>query len=321
MKVLVSGCAGFIGSHVCERLLEMGFSVIGIDNFSKFYSREIKESNLSYLTKHANFHFIELDIRDLKDIKSKLTEKVDFVIHLAAKAGVRPSIIDPESYIDANIKGSQHLLQWMVDVGCKKMFFASSSSVYGNNKNGTALAENQLDGEPISPYAFTKRSTELMNYTYHHLYNIDFINARFFTVYGPRQRPDLAIHKFVKLIDSNKPIEMYGNGSTSRDYTYINDTVDGIINGSQYLLKNTNVFETLNLGNSKPIRLKDLIATIYKQMGIKENVLQKEMQEGDVNITFADITKAKELIGYQPKITLEKGISNFIEWYRKQKNS
>ncbi len=321
MKVLVSGCAGFIGSHVCERLLEMGFSVIGIDNFSKFYSREIKESNLSYLKKHANFHFFELDIRDLKDIKSKLTEKVDLVIHLAAKAGVRPSIIDPESYIDVNIKGSQHLLQWMVDMGCKKMFFASSSSVYGNNKNGTALSENQLDGEPISPYAFTKRSTELMNYTYHHLYHIDFINARFFTVYGPRQRPDLAIHKFVKLIDSNQAIEMYGDGSTARDYTYISDTVDGIISGSKYLLENENIFETLNLGNSKPIKLRNLIGTIYKQMGVSQNVVQKEMQEGDVNITFADITNAKKLIGYQPKVSLEEGISNFIRWYKNLKDN
>ena len=315
-RILVTGCAGFIGSHTTELLLKKGYSVIGIDNFSSFYSREVKEQNLSRFIEHSNFSFFELDIRDKEKIHATLTEKVDLVVHLAAKAGVRPSINYPEKYIDVNLKGTQHMLDWMRKVGCKKMFFASSSSVYGNNKTGEPLQEEEYDVKPISPYAFTKRAAELMNHAYHHLYKMDIINARFFTVYGPRQRPDLAIHKFVKLIANNQPIEMYGDGSTARDYTFVEDTVQGILNGVEYLFNHENVYETINLGNRNPLKLKTLIAMIYDVMGVKPNVEQREMQDGDVNITYANIDKAVDLLNYSPSITMEEGLKKFVEWYR-----
>lgn len=318
MRILLTGCAGFIGSHTCEKLLANGFTVIGVDNFSSFYNRSIKEKNLTQFRNHPNFTFRELDLRDVELLKSTLNDSVDLVVHLAAKAGVRPSILNPSDYIDVNIRGTQNLLQWMVDTNCKKLFFASSSSVYGNNKNGEPVKEGHFDLQPISPYAFTKRSGELMNYTYHHLYNVDVINARFFTVYGPRQRPDLAIHKFVDLISKGQPIHMYGNGDSARDYTFVEDTVKGIYNGVQYLLKNDNVVETVNLGNSTPVPLLTLIKTIYKQLGKDENIIQQGMQDGDVNLTFADISKAKDLLGYQPSVKFEDGIARFIEWYRQQ---
>jgi len=324
MKILITGCAGFIGSHTCEQLLELNHEVIGIDNFSKFYDRSIKENNLSNFVNHPRFTFHEVDIRNKESLYAAIDEQVDLVLHLAAKAGVRPSIKNPEDYVDVNIKGTQHLLQWMVDHSCKKFFFASSSSVYGNNKHGTPLHENELDGEPISPYAFTKRSCELMNYTYHHLYNIDVVNARFFTVYGPRQRPDLAIYKFVDLIYNNEPIQMYGDGSTSRDYTFVSDTVDGILKSVNYLFDHEGVFETLNLGNQNPVQLKALIQLIYNVLEKKENIIQQGMQEGDVNMTYADITKAKELIGYKPAVTMEDGVQQFVRWYldsKKDKDS
>lgn len=320
MKILLTGCAGFIGSHTTEKLLSNGHEVIGLDNFSSFYSKDIKEDNLKAFNNHENFEFIEVDIRNKEKLYDALNKKVDLVVHLAAKAGVRPSINDPEAYIDVNLKGTQHILQWMKDFGVKKMFFASSSSVYGNNDTGGALSEEKYDVKPISPYAFTKRAAELMNHSYHHLYNMDIINARFFTVFGPRQRPDLAIHKFVKKIANGEPIEMYGDGTTARDYTYVSDTVNGIIEGINYLTNNQNVFETINLGNQHPVSLKTMIDVIYQKMNLSPNVIQQEMQDGDVNITYADITKAQNLLNYQPQVSFENGIENFIQWY-KRKNS
>lgn len=320
MKVLLTGCAGFIGSHTCEKLLSKGFSVIGIDNFSAFYDRKIKEKNLDVFRNHPNFTFKELDIRNFNDLNDELVGSVDIVVHLAAKAGVRPSILNPSDYIDVNIKGTQNLLQWMQNRNCKKLFFASSSSVYGNNKNGEAVKEGDFDLQPISPYAFTKRSGELMNYTYHHLYDFDVINARFFTVYGPRQRPDLAIHKFVDLISRDQPIHMYGDGSTARDYTYIEDTVKGIVSGVDYLLANENVVETINLGNQTPVSLLTLIKTIYAQLGKEENIVQQGMQEGDVNLTFANTEKAQKILGYNPTVKLEDGIARFTEWFKQKDN-
>ena len=319
MKVLLTGCAGFIGSHLAEQLLEKGFDVIGIDNFSKFYNKKVKTDNLSGFINHPNFSFHEVDIRNNKQLNSTLIETVDVVVHLAAEAGVRPSIKNPKDYIDVNISGTQHILQWMLDHDCKKLFFASSSSVYGNNEDGNPFVENKLDVKPISPYAFTKRSAELMNHAYHHLHGIDIINARSFTVYGPRQRPDLAIHKFVDLIYNDQPIQMYGDGSTARDYTFVSDTVEGIMASIDYLNRNNSVFETINLGNQKPIQLKGLIELIYQEMEKPSNILQQEMQEGDVNITYADINKAKSLIRYEPKVSIEQGIKQFIQWYLEKK--
>ena len=311
---LVTGCAGFIGSHVCEHLLANGHQVTGIDNFSRFYARNIKERNMSGFFNHSRFAFHEVDIRNKEALFEALPNAFDGVIHLAAKAGVRPSISDPSAYIDVNIHGTHHLLQLMEERGMKKMFFASSSSVYGNQKQ-MPFNEATIEDKPISPYAFTKRAAELMNYTYHHLKGFDIICARFFTVYGPRQRPDLAIHKFVKLVHNGEAIPMFGDGETARDYTFIDDTVKGILGGVNYLQNNDGVYEIINLGNKTPVKLHTLITTIGRSLGKEPEVTRLPMQEGDVDITWADISKAQKLIGYAPEIDIETGIQRFTDWY------
>ncbi|MBT8194945.1 MAG: NAD-dependent epimerase/dehydratase family protein [Bacteroidia bacterium] len=317
-KILVTGCAGFIGSHLCEKLLALNYEVIGIDNFDPFYGKAIKEQNLSEFINHTDFTFLELDLRDYDSLIKNLPKGIQLITHLAAKAGVRPSIENPRDYMQVNVAGTNNVLEAMLEKNIKKLFFASSSSIYGNQKE-VPFKENKIDYQPISPYAFNKRSCELMNFTYHHLHQLDIINARFFTVYGPRQRPDLAIHKFVRLIDENKTIPMFGDGSTSRDYTYISDTISGVVSSIEYLIKNDDVFETFNLGNSTPIQLKELIHTISTAMQKDVQINQLPMQEGDVDITFADINKANDLVGYQPQIKLPEGIKNFIAWYNKKK--
>lgn len=316
MFVLLTGCAGFIGSHLTERLLAEGHTVTGIDNFDPFYPREAKEANLKLLLPHANFHFLELDLVDTAAVMA-LDIKADVVIHLAAKAGVLPSLKDPVAYIDTNIKATNNLLEWMRAKGIVKMLFASSSSVYGNNKK-VPFSETDAVDEQISPYAFTKRSCELMNHSYHHLYGFDILNLRLFTVYGPRQRPDLAIHKFVKMITAGQAITMYGDGSTARDYTYVADTVDGFMKALHYVMSHTKVFEIVNLGNNGPVKLSDLIAAIYTAVGAQPDIIPMPMQPGDVDITYADIAKAKQLFGYQPNTTLQEGLTQFIKWYHER---
>lgn len=314
---LITGCAGFIGSHLAEKLLEQGNNVVGIDNFDSFYGREIKERNLSEALKTQNFTFYELDLKNAEAL-NKIESSVDVVIHLAAKAGVLPSLKDPIAYINDNIVATQNLLNFCKERGIKKFVFASSSSIYGNNKS-IPFNETDLVDQPISTYAASKKSCELLNYTAQHLYNIDVINLRFFTVFGPRQRPDLAIHKFVKLISDDKEIAMYGDGSTGRDYTFISDTVQGIIGACGYILKNSNIYEIVNLGNNKPVKLSDLIHTIEKVMNKKAKIKQMPMQPGDVDITYANIEKAKKLFSYSPSISFEEGVSHFVKWYNEQK--
>ena len=310
--ILVTGCAGFIGSHVCVLLLSKGYQVIGVDNFDPFYARSVKERNLDAFRGHPQFSFYDMDITEgLEEVKEK---NILAVIHLAAKAGVRPSIEDPAGYIKANITGTQKVHEFMLDRSVRKLVFASSSSVYGNNEKKPFGEDDNVDN-PISPYAFTKKAGELMNYTFHHLYNTDVINLRFFTVYGPGQRPDLAIHKFVKNIANDKPVVLFGDGSTARDYTYIDDTVSGIFNALQFCLKNTGLYTTVNLGNNKPVKLKDLVDAIYTGMGKTKNIVYDAMQPGDVEITFADITKAQALFGYKPATDLATGIGKFIDWF------
>ncbi len=310
--ILVTGCAGFIGSHVCTLLLNNGFKVIGVDNFDPFYNRSVKEINLAKFKTHPSFVFYEIDITEGLDA---VTEKdITAVIHLAAKAGVRPSIEDPAGYIKVNITGTQKVHDFMQAQGIKKIVFASSSSVYGNNKKMPFSEDDNVDN-PISPYAYTKKAGELMNYTLHHLYNIDVINLRFFTVYGPGQRPDLAIHKFVKKIANNQPLVLFGDGQTARDYTYVDDTVAGIYSALQYCLNNTGLYTTINLGNNKPVKLNELVDIIYDEMGKEKNVLYQAMQAGDVDITFADITKADKLLNYKPATGMALGIKKFIAWY------
>ncbi len=311
--ILVTGAAGFIGSHLTLFLLDKGHKVIGIDNFDPFYPRSIKEHNLALFLKHPNFSFFESDIRFYSELA--VIPTFGTVVHLAAKAGVRPSIEAPQDYIDTNITGTHNLLKLCVDRGCRKIAFASSSSIYGNSKH-IPFVEEGHEYAPISPYAATKRSNELLNYTYHHLYNLDILNLRFFTVYGPRQRPDLAIHKFVKLISEGKPIPMFGDGSTSRDYTYVSDTVQGIYGAIQYLWSNEGVFDTVNLGNNTPVKLTDLIAGIGAALGVEPIIEQQPMQEGDVEITFANIDKARSLFGYSPDTKIDAGLSKFVQWYR-----
>ncbi|MBS1512380.1 MAG: NAD-dependent epimerase/dehydratase family protein [Bacteroidetes bacterium] len=311
--IVVTGCAGFIGSHVCELLLAKGYKVIGVDNFDPFYNRSVKENNLKNFLAHPGFSFYEADLcNGMEFIKEN---DIHAVIHLAAKAGVRPSLEDPEGYIRANITGTQKVHEFMLKKGIKKLVFASSSSVYGNNKKIPFSETDNVDN-PISPYAFTKKAGELMNYTFHHLYDKDVVNLRFFTVYGPRQRPDLAIHKFVNKIDKNEPITLFGDGSTSRDYTYVEDTVDGILKALQYCINNPGVYTTVNLGNNNPVTLKDLVNTIYSGMNKQPNLIYEPMQPGDVDITFADISKAISLFDYHPATKIEEGISKFISWHK-----
>ncbi|CAN5428929.1 GDP-mannose 4,6-dehydratase [soil metagenome] len=314
--VLLTGCAGFIGSHLTERLLAEGHMVTGIDNFDPFYPRAAKEANLKLLVPQVNFRFIEVDLVDTEAVMA-LDVKADVVIHLAAKAGVLPSLKDPVAYIDTNIKATNNLLEWMRKEGINKMLFASSSSVYGNNKK-VPFSETDTVDEQISPYAFTKRGCELMNYSYHHLYGFDILNLRLFTVYGPRQRPDLAIHKFVKMIKAGEPITMYGDGSTARDYTFVGDTVDGFMKALQYVMGHNKVYEIINLGNNGPVKLSDLINAIYTAVGAQPNIIPMPMQPGDVDITYADIAKAQQLLGYQPITALQEGLNQFINWYNER---
>ena len=311
--ILLTGAAGFIGSNLAEQLLEKGYQVIGLDNFSSFYPRAIKERNLEVLRKNSDFEFFEMDIRDESSLDG--LPSFDLMIHLAAKAGVRPSIDAPQDYIDVNITGTHNLLRLCNSREVKKIVFASSSSIYGNSKH-LPFVEEGYEYEPISPYAFTKRACEHMNFTYHHLYDMDIVNLRFFTVFGPRQRPDLAIHKFVKLLEADQAIPMFGDGSTARDYTFIDDIVSGIMKSVDYVSTNEKVFEIINLGNHTPVKLLDMIHTIARVVGKEAKIEQLPMQDGDVNITFADISKAQRILGYSPETTFEEGISKFYDWHK-----
>jgi len=315
MKILITGVAGFIGSHLCEKLLSKGYSIIGTDNFDDFYSKEIKKANLQFSRLHSDFHFIETDIRNFRDLIKLRNEKIEIVIHLAAKVGVRPSIENPQDYINCNITGTHNILELMKAINCSKLIFASSSSVYGNNKKIPFSETDSVDA-PVSPYAFTKKSCELMNFNYHHLYNSSIVNLRFFTVYGPRQRPDLAIHKFFDKIYKNELIELYGDGKTGRDYTYIEDIVNGIILSVEFINSQTHpVYEIINLGNNHPVQLSDLIHAIKIVIGKPVKTTNLPMQQGDVDLTFADISKAKRLLNYLPVTTLSDGLHKFKTWY------
>jgi UDP-glucuronate 4-epimerase len=313
MEILITGAAGFIGSHLSEKLLGEGHVITAIDNFDPFYPRAIKLNNIEACLKSKNFRLHEGDITEISSVIGEGNYKPDLVIHLAARAGVRPSIDNPSAYIATNVKGTFSVLEWMRKQGCRKMIFASSSSVYGNN--AIPFTEKDSVDAPISPYAFTKKSGELLNHTYHHLYGFSIINLRFFTVYGPRQRPDLAIHKFFRLIKENKAIDIYGDGSTGRDYTYIDDIVSGISSSIERINKPESLYEIINLGNSKPVLLTELVEAIENTVGRKAERKYRPMQEGDVDRTFADITQAKEKLGYSPSTSLAIGLQSFLKWY------
>lgn len=337
MNYMVTGGSGFIGSHLVEYLLRSGHSVINIDNFDDFYDYRIKVRNtlestgkflefsfsekehdiekVIFETTSENYRLYYQDIRDKSGLEEIFkTHKIDMVIHLAALAGVRPSIERPVDYEEVNVRGTLNLWEICRDFKVKKFICASSSSVYGNNEKFPFSEKDRVD-EPISPYAATKRAGEILGHVYHHLYGIDMIQLRFFTVYGPRQRPDLAIHKFTKLISTHQPIPFYGEGSTARDYTYIEDIIEGILKSAHYLEQNNDVYEILNLGENKVITLNEMLSSIEENLEIKANRQQLPMQPGDVLLTNADIEKARSLIGYHPTTNFQNGIKKFVEWF------
>lgn len=317
---LITGGAGFIGSSLSEKLIKEGNKVVTIDNFCDFYNPIIKENNVKELIKNPNFKLYRNDIRDRESVKRIFEENnIDIVMHLAAMAGVRPSIENPVLYQEVNCMGTQNILEEMKSHNVKNLVMASSSSVYGNCKK-VPFKENMIVDFAISPYAATKKANEVMTHVYHKLFDMNVIMLRFFTVYGPKQRPDLAINKFTRLMLEDKEIPMFGDGTTSRDYTYIDDIVDGIIKSCNYVLNNKNVYEILNLGNSSPVSLKEMINTIGQAVGVEPKIKQLPMQPGDVDRTFADILKAKELIEYNPKTSFKEGIENFVEWYKINKD-
>lgn len=319
--ILVTGGAGFIGSSLCEDLLKKNNKVLIIDNFNNYYNPIIKENNIEEIIKTCKVNNIDLenlkvfrgDIRDKEFLEEVFLNNIDSIVHLAAMAGVRPSIKDPELYYDVNITGTLNLLEKCREKNIRNFIFASSSSVYGNNKK-VPFSENDFVDNPISPYAATKKSGELLCYTYHSLYNINIACLRFFTVYGPRQRPDLAIYKFTELINENKEIPFYGDGNTSRDYTYIEDIVSGIVSSISYINKDENIFEIFNLGGDKTISLIEMVKTIEKVLGKKAKLNKMAMQPGDVNRTCADIIHSKENLGYNPSTNFYDGIQKFIDW-------
>ena len=319
-SVLVTGCAGFIGSHLCERLLALGYQVIGLDNFDPFYDRQLKQANMGGFLHHSHFRFHEVDLRAgaAALMQALGPVSVDVVVHLAAKAGVGPSVREPAAYLENNVLGTTHLLEWLRLQGIGKLFFASSSSVYGNSPQRPFREELPLLQACISPYAASKLAGEQLTYTYHHLYGLSVLNARFFTVYGPRQRPDLAIHKFVRLLRAGQPIPVYGDGTSARDYTFVHDTVAGIVQGVHYLLTQPPGYTTLNLGNSRPVALLELIQAVGQAVGIAPRLAFQPMQAGDVDVTYADISQAQTLLGYAPHTSLAEGLCQFVEWEREE---
>ncbi|MHC4641201.1 MAG: GDP-mannose 4,6-dehydratase [Planctomycetota bacterium] len=314
MKVLVTGAAGFIGSHLCERLLGDGWQVLGVDNFDDFYDPQIKRRNIADCLENENFELVEGDIRDQAAMGDAVGSGVERIVHLAAKAGVRPSIDQPLLYADVNINGTGILLEAAKEQGIGQFIFASSSSVYGNNEKVPFSEDDNVDF-PISPYAATKKAGELICHTYHHLYGMSVTCLRYFTVYGPRQRPDLAIHKFARLIEDGKPISIYGDGTMSRDFTYIDDIIDGTVAA----MKKCFGFNIYNLGESSPITVSELVVEIEKALGKKAIKEYVPLQPGDVERTYADVTKAAKELGYKPATTIEKGLAKFVGWLRESK--
>lgn len=319
--LFLTGGAGFIGSTTSEDLLRKGYDIVTIDNFNNYYDPKLKRKNVEIVEKVAKeaghkYEVVEGDIRDNELIENIFNKySFDGVIAWAANAGVRPSIEDPKYYVDVNINGLMNILEAMRKHECKKLVFISSSSVYGNNKKVPFSEKDNVDG-PISPYAASKKAGELLCYTYHHLFNMDIDCLRYFTVYGPRQRPDLAINKFTRLMLEGEPIPMYGDGTTARDYTYVSDIVDGTIKALEHVLNNEGIYDIFNLGGSNPISLKEMIDLVGKATGITPVIDELPMQPGDVNITYSDYSHAKEVLGYEPKVKIEEGIKNFVKWYK-----
>lgn len=310
MRIVVTGAAGFIGSHLVERLLHDGHRVIGIDSFDSFYDPRLKEANIESACAHPQFRLVRRDIRDPEAIEAILGEgQVDAIVHLAARAGVRPSIQDPALYASVNLDGTTRLLEGARRHGVPRFVFASSSSVYGNNPK-VPFSEGDPVDHPISPYAATKRAGELIAHSFHHLFGMDVACLRLFTVYGPRQRPDLAIRKFATLMGAGREIEQYGDGSSARDYTYVDDIVDGIVRATMRIRG----FEILNLGGSQPVPLSDLVSRIAAALGVEARIKHLPPQPGDVTRTWADVSRAARELDWSARVDLDEGLARFIRW-------
>lgn len=315
MRVLVTGGLGFIGSSLCARLLSEGHHVFAIDNLDNYYDPQLKLMNLEDLKPHDNFRSQILDINDTVELEKAFRSfEPDLIMHTAGKAGVRPSIADPISYIRANLEGTTNVLETMKKCGVKKLAFCSSSSVYGKREE-VQFTEDLAFDSAVSFYAASKQCGELITRQYHNLYNISVVNLRFFTVYGPKQRPDLAIHKFLKAALLSEPITLFGDGTMKRDYTFIDDIVSGVTS-VLHRLKDTDesLYETYNLGNSNPVSLKELVQCIEKVTGKVLDIRYEAVPKGDVPITYADISSAKEKLGYNPETGLEEGLTRFYQW-------
>ena len=311
-RVLVTGAAGFIASHFSERLLRKGVSVVGLDSFDDFYDPAIKEKNLAQARDHESFSLVRGDIRD-RELLDGLPDGIDSIVHIAARAGVRPSIAQPRLYYDVNVMGTLNLMELARKREIRKFVFASSSSVYGNNNTVPFSEEDRVDN-PISPYAATKKAAELLAHSYTHLYGITCLCLRFFTVYGPRQRPDLAIHKFSKLMSRGEEIPMFGDGTSERDYTYIDDILQGLEASLGWVHDHEAVHEILNLGESRTVALREMISVIGEELGIEPRIRCLPEQPGDVERTFADISKARKILGYDPQWDFREGIRTFLKW-------
>ena len=318
-NILVTGGAGFIGSHLVDRLLgEDGWEITVVDDLNDFYSPEIKRTNIAGHLTRDNYHFVEADIRDAAALAAIFAgTKFEVIVHLAARAGVRPSLSEPKLYAETNINGTLNLLELAKKHGIKQFVFGSSSSVYGINSK-VPFAETDRIHQPISPYAATKAAAELLCHTYSHLYDIRTICLRFFTVYGARQRPDLAIHKFAKLISAGQPIPVFGDGTMRRDYTYIDDIIQGVRSAIDY---DATLYEVFNLGESQTTELKELISLLERELDIHAIIDRQPMQPGDVPTTFADISKSREMLRYNPTTKIAEGIPKFIEWFQSKSDA
>ncbi len=312
MSVLVTGAAGFIGSHLCEALVAGGETVMCLDSFDPFYDPAVKERNLAGLRSSDRFAEIRGDVRDLQAWRA-VPDGVDAVVHLAARAGVRPSIEQPVLYADVNVTGTALMLDFVRERGIGAVVFASSSSVYGNSPT-VPFSERQPVDDPISPYAATKRAGELLCRAAHNLTGVSVVAARLFTVYGPRQRPDLAIHKFARLLREGRPLPRFGDGTTARDYTYADDLVSGLTAALALTRSARGLFEIVNLGSDRPVTLNELIGVLGEEMGVEPRIEQLPAQPGDVERTWADITRARLLLGYEPCTPLREGIRSFVRW-------
>ena len=312
MHCLVTGGAGFIGSHLCERLLTLGHTVVALDNFNDYYNPNLKWRNIELLRQRTGFTLAETDILDRPRLQELFgRHQFDAILHLAARAGVRPSILQPLLYEQVNIQGTMNLLELAREHKIDRFIFGSTSSVYGENPKVPFSEDDPVD-HPISPYAATKKACELICFTYHHLYHLKIACLRFFTVYGPRQRPDMAIHKFTQLIAAGQKVPMFGDGTTRRDYTYISDIIDGVC----LALEHCTSYHLYNLGESQTIELRRLIDLIAANLNKEARIERLPIQPGDVPITYADITRAQRELGYQPRVNVEEGVRQFVEWFK-----